>query len=135
VFIGSDSLLALKLLALVSNFPCFWFRFGNDKSIVRVRNFTLYELHRKLTKGIRFIDWKTKWNDYDLRISISAPKHLQDLADDIESATYSRGYRNELEEDLKRLDPEAIPSWNIEKLKQQIEYLEEQNENNTTRVY
>jgi hypothetical protein len=109
--------------------------FGNDKSIVRVRNWFWHDLHNKLTKGIRFIDWKTKWNDYDLRISISAPKHLQDLADDIESATYSRGYRNELEEDLKRLDPEAIPSWNIEKLKQQIEYLEEQNENNTTRVY
>ena len=69
--------------------------FGNDRSIVRVRNFTLYNLHRRLTKGIRFIDWKTKWSNYDLRISISAPQYLQDLADDIERGFYSRGKKQE----------------------------------------
>jgi hypothetical protein len=68
--------------------------FGNDKSVVRVRNRKLSDLHRKLTKGIVFFDWKTKWYDYDLRISISAPKHLQDLADDIEHGFYSRGRQN-----------------------------------------
>ena len=35
--------------------------FGNDKSIIRVRNRTLYNLYRKLTKGITFTDYKTKW--------------------------------------------------------------------------
>ncbi len=35
--------------------------FGNDKSLVRVRNRRLHDLHRKLTKGIMFWDWKTKW--------------------------------------------------------------------------
>jgi hypothetical protein len=33
--------------------------FGNDKSLVRVRNRRLSNLHRKLTKGIMFWDWKT----------------------------------------------------------------------------
>jgi hypothetical protein len=40
--------------------------FGADKSIVRVRNWRLNNLLTKLTKGIGFIDWKTKWSDYDL---------------------------------------------------------------------
>ena len=30
--------------------------FGNDNSIVRVRNFTLHRLYKKLTKGIRIWD-------------------------------------------------------------------------------
>lgn len=55
--------------------------FGNDKSIVRVRNRTLHNLHRKLTKGITFVDYKTKWQWYDLRISVAAPQYIQDLAD------------------------------------------------------
>ena len=83
--------------------------FGDDKSIVRVRNRRLHELHNKLTKGIGFIDWKTKWSDYDLRISISAPKHLQDLADNIEHGYYSRGRQQELLEEIKALDPDANP--------------------------
>jgi hypothetical protein len=110
--------------------------FGNDKSIVRVRNRRLSNLHHKLTKNIAFWDYKTKWSDYDLRISIVGPKHLQDLADDIETGFYNRGYREYLEDELKRLDPEAKPAWSIEKLRQQIEELEEkleQNENNTIR--
>jgi len=63
--------------------------FGNDKSIVRVRN------HRELTKGYRFIDWKTKWNWYDLRISIHADKRLQDMADRIEDEFYKKGLAQE----------------------------------------
>jgi hypothetical protein len=103
--------------------------FGNDMSIVRVRNFTLYELHRKLTKGIRFIDWKTKWNDYDLRISISAPKHLQDLAEDIESGTYSRGRQQELLAEIKAIDPNANPIMgSVSRLEKELEKLEELHE-------
>ena len=99
--------------------------FGNDRSIVRVRNRRLSDLLDKLTKGIGFIDWKTKWADYDLRISISAPKHLQELADWIESGFYSRGYKQELIDELKQLSPNAKPGWNIEEIKKQIE-IEEQ---------
>ena len=83
--------------------------FGNDNSIVRVRNRFWHNIHMKLTKGISFIDYKTKWSDYDLRISIHAPKHLQDLADDIESGYYDRGRQQELLEEIKRLDPNANP--------------------------
>ena len=35
--------------------------FGNDNSIVRVRNMKLHNLHRTLTKGIMMYDYKTKW--------------------------------------------------------------------------
>ena len=99
--------------------------FGNDKSVVRVRNRRLHDLHRKLTKGIVFFDWKTKWYNYDLRISIAAPKYLQDLADDIEHGFYSRGRQNELVEQIKALDPDASIIWgSIERLEEQLEKLE-----------
>jgi hypothetical protein len=80
--------------------------FGNDKSIVRVRNRKLHNLFRKLTKGIVFWDYKTKWSDYDLRISISGPQYLQDLADAIEDLTYRRGRKQELIEEIKEYEPE-----------------------------
>ena len=99
--------------------------FGNDKSLVRVRNRRLSNLHSKLTKGIQFWDWKTKWSDYDLRISISAPEHLQNLSSDIESGFYSRGRQKELVEQIKTLDPEASIIWgSIERLEKQLEELE-----------
>jgi hypothetical protein len=99
--------------------------FGNDKSIVRVRNLTLSNLHRKLTKGIQFWDWKTKWSNYDLRISISAPQHLQDLASDIEHGFYSRGRQNELVEQIKELDSNASIIWgSIKRLEEQLELLQ-----------
>jgi hypothetical protein len=99
--------------------------FGSDKSIVRVRNWTLHDLLRKLTKGIAFVDWKTKWEWYDLRISIHAPKHLQDLADDIEHGFYSRGKQEELVAEIKALDPDAGIIWgSIERFEKQLEELE-----------
>jgi hypothetical protein len=103
--------------------------FGSDKSIVRVRNWTLHDLLRKLTKGIAFVDWKTKWQDYDLRISIHAPKHLQDLADDIEHGFYSRGRQEELVAEIKKLDANASIIWgSIERLEKQLNELENKTE-------
>jgi hypothetical protein len=100
--------------------------FGADKSIVRVRNWRLNNLLTKLTKGIGFIDWKTKWSDYDLRISISAPKHLQDLAGWIEHGFYSDGRQKELVEQIKALDPDASIIWgSVERFEKQLEELEE----------
>jgi hypothetical protein len=105
--------------------------FGNDKSVVRVRNRKLSDLHRKLTKGIVFFDWKTKWYNYDLRISIAAPKYLQDLADDIEHGFYSRGRQNELVEQIKALDPDASIIWgSIERFEKQLEELESKQDEN-----
>lgn len=85
--------------------------FGNDKSIIRVRNFRLHNLFRKLTKGIFIWDYKTKWEWYDLRISISAPQHLQDLADAIENDFYSRGRQKEIADSILKLDPNAKITW------------------------
>ncbi len=107
--------------------------FGSDKSIVRVRNWTLHNLHQKLTKGIRFIDYKTKWSDHDLRISIQAPEHLQDLADDIENGFYVRGYREELIQEIKQLDPTAEHIWGtIDQLRERIIDLEEKQTKSST---
>jgi hypothetical protein len=104
--------------------------FGSDRSIVRVRNWTLHNLLRKLTKGIAFVDWKTKWESYDLRISIHAPEHIQNLADDIERGFYSRGRQNELVEQIKVIDPTARIIWgSVKRLEEQLDELEwEQNQ-------
>jgi hypothetical protein len=100
--------------------------FGSDRSIVRVRNWRLHNLGQKLTNGIAFVDWKTKWSDYDLRISIHAPEHLQELASAIENRFYSRGRQKELVEQIKTLDPDASIIWgSVERLEKQLEELEE----------
>jgi hypothetical protein len=99
--------------------------FGSDRSVVRVRNWTLHNLHRKLTKGIAFVDWKTKWESYDLRISIHAPEHIQNLADWIERGFYSRGRQEELVEKIKAIDPAASIIWgSIDRLEKQLLALE-----------
>jgi hypothetical protein len=78
--------------------------FGDDKSVVRVRNRFLSNLKRRITKGILMWDWKTKWNSYDLRLSISAPEYLQNLADDIEYNFYRKGRREEMVFELSNTD-------------------------------
>ena len=106
--------------------------FGSDRSIVRVRNWTLHNLLRKLTKGIAFVDWKTKWESYDLRISIGAPKHLQDLADDIEHGFYSRGAQESLVEAILEINPTASIIWgSVDRLRTQLDNLIEQLEKKT----
>jgi len=96
--------------------------FGSDRSIVRVRNWTLHNLLRKLTKGIAFVDWKTKWESYDLRISVHAPQHIQDLADWIEHGFYDRGRQEELIEEIKAIDPNAsVIRGSIKRLEKQLD--------------
>lgn len=80
--------------------------FGNDKSIVRVRNRALHNLHRKLTKGITFVDYKTKWSWYDLRISVAAPQYIQDLADAIEAHYYRLGKKEDTIKQIKKIEPD-----------------------------
>ena len=99
--------------------------FGSDNSVVRVRNRTLHNLEKKLTKHIMFMDWKTKWSDYDLRISIYGPEHLQELAHGIEDRFYSKGRQTELVEQIKTIDPEASIMWgSISRLEKELEELE-----------
>lgn len=121
--------LALDYEAKPKWYPRWFLRFlhvfGADRSIVRVRNWRLNNLLTKLTKGIAFVDWKTKWSDYDLRISIHAPKHLQDLASAIEHDFYSQGKQKELVEQILKLDPNAPIIWgSIKRFEKQLEELE-----------
>ena len=102
--------------------------FGSDNSIVRVRNRFLHDLSRKLTKGILIWDYKTKWNHYDLRISISAPSHLNELSRGIEERFYKTGRCNELVDEIKKLDPNASIVWgSVSRLEKQLEELEGDN--------
>jgi hypothetical protein len=101
--------------------------FGSDNSIVRVRNWKLHNLEKKLTGGILLVDWKTKWTDYDLRISIHGPKHLHHLAEAIETKFYKEGYREELITRIKELAPEAkIFDITVSSLEEQLEALQKE---------
>ena len=107
----------------------FLYLFGSDKSVVRVRNFRLHNLLKKLTKGIFIYDYKTKWEWYDLRISVSAPKHLQELASAIENDFYSRGRQQDIAEDILKLDPNARITWgSVDRLVKQYNELLEKSE-------
>ena len=100
--------------------------FGSDNSIVRVRNRRLHNLQNRLTGGIMLVDWKTKWSDYDLRISVHAPGHINELTRAIEQRFYSRGRQKELVEQIKEIDPNASIIWgSVERLEKQLEELEE----------
>lgn len=100
--------------------------FGSDNSIVRVRNRTLHNLEKRLTKGFMIWDYKTKWTDYDLRISVSGTKQMQDLADSIERKFYSDGYREDLANQIKELDPTTKhhSGYSIDSLKTELDRLE-----------
>jgi hypothetical protein len=79
--------------------------FGNDNSIVRVRNHKLHNLHRKITRGYFMVDYKTKWYWYDLRISIYGDEQCNELSDAIEERFYNKGKRKDLVDKIKDLDP------------------------------
>lgn len=79
--------------------------FGDDNSIVRVRNRSLSDLKRKITKGYTLVDYKTKWQWYDLRISVAGTEQMHNLADAIEYKFYNEGRREDLAEQIKTLDP------------------------------
>ncbi len=91
--------------------------FGNDNSIVRVRNRFLHNLFRRITKGYRIYDYKTKWSHYDLRISIAGDDQMWDLAQMIESSFYKKGHREDMVLQLSE-----IPSVNIEYNLKHISY-------------
>jgi hypothetical protein len=101
--------------------------FGNDNSIVRVRNYKLHNLHRKLTKGYFMYDYKIKWEWYDLRISIGGDKQCLDLSDAIETNFYQEGFREDLADRIKNLDPNTKynKGYTISNLKEELKRLEE----------
>ena len=79
--------------------------FGDDNSIVRVRNRSLSNLKRKITKGYTLVDYKTKWEWYDLRISVHADSQTNELADMIEAHFYRQGQRQDMKEEILKLNP------------------------------
>jgi len=101
-----DALLPLVLLMDYESKPWWcprWFLrflhlFGNDNSVVRVRNWRLHELQIRITKGNRLVDYKTKWSENDLRIHVNGSDRVMDLADDIERGFYNR-YKKEVDFD------------------------------------
>jgi hypothetical protein len=99
--------------------------FGNDNSIVRMRNWKLAMLHRKLTKGIFMWDYKTKWQWYDLRISVTGDTQIDNLANMIENNYYQKGERQDLIEAILKLDPEFTQTyWSLDKLQAKLDELE-----------
>lgn len=101
--------------------------FGSDNSIVRVRNITLCNLERKLTKGIQLTDYKTKWDWYDLRISVYGTEQMQDLSNAIEHKFYSDGRREDLADQIKELDPgtKYTSGYTADSLKKELDRLED----------
>jgi hypothetical protein len=99
--------------------------FGSDNSIVRVRNRALSNLLQRITKGYLIFDYKTKWQHYDLRISVYGNKQMQDLADAIEHKFYSDGVRIDLYEQILELDPNTkfTPGYLPETLREELERL------------
>lgn len=75
------------------------------------------------------VDYKTKWEWYDLRISIMGDKQMNDLADAIESEFYRSGLRIELSDKIKALDPNTKynSGYTVEMLKSELERLEGEN--------
>lgn len=100
--------------------------FGSDNSIVRVRNQKLHSLKTKLTKGIMIFDYKTKWSDYDLRISIAGDVDMWRLTTAIEEKFYKDGYRKELIEQIREYEPEFNEVYlSTNRLEEKIEKLEQ----------
>ena len=101
--------------------------FGSDNSIVRVRNSRLHNLEKKLTKGHMILDYKTKWTDYDLRISIAGDTQCHDLVDSIEQYYYREGYKKDLVDRIKDIDKDTKynSGYSTEDLKKELERLEE----------
>ena len=100
--------------------------FGDDNSIVRVRNRTLSNLKRRLTGSIELTDYKTKWERYDLRISVYGTFQMHDLADAIEDKFYDDGLREDLADQIRELDPNTKfnSGYAVESLKKELDRLE-----------
>jgi len=104
--------------------------FGSDNSIVRIRNHKLHNLEKKITGGYMIVDYKTKWTDYDLRISISGDKQCYDLVSAIEHRFYTEGKREDLVDQIKELDPETKfhKGHSLDVLQNQLNILEDEHE-------
>lgn len=105
----------------------FLYLFGNDNSVVRIRNTYLSGILFRLTGGIFIWDYKTKWFWYDLRISISGNGLLHQLSTNIEKNYYKMGRTLDLKEILKEKDPsfDEKKYYRLDELEKMVEKFEE----------
>lgn len=75
-------------------------------------------------------DYKTKWNDYDLRISVRGNEQMNFLCRAIESKFYNSGLRESLAERIKELYPDSKfhAGYDVSTLKEELDRLEDQTE-------
>jgi hypothetical protein len=101
--------------------------FGSDNSIVRIRNRRLHNLKYKLTKGYIILDYKTKWTEYDLRISVCGDNQIHKLSESITSRFHNDGYRDDLYREILKLDPNTKmhPGFSTESLENELLKLKE----------
>ena len=100
--------------------------FGNDNSIVRIRNWKLHRLSMKLTKGYMMVDYKTKWSDYDLRLSIRGDEKMNWMADAIEAKFYRDGRKEYLIDELSRINPKPeYKFWTLSELEKEYSKISE----------
>ena len=72
------------------------------------------------------VDYKTKWDWYDLRISVRGTKQMVDLADAIAHYFYNQNRRKDLAERIKKLDPNTNydSGYSIKMLEEELNKLE-----------
>ena len=102
--------------------------FGNDNSIVRVRNWKLHNLSKRLTKGYLITDYKTKWTEYDLRISVYGDERMNELVRSIEDRFYNTGRRQDLAGQIKELDPNTRfdAGYTVDMLQKELDRIEDE---------
>ena len=71
-------------------------------------------------------DFKTKWEWYDLRISVYGDDKIHNLSNAIESEYYKKGCRKDLADQIKQLNPttEFHSGYTIDMLKKELDRLE-----------
>jgi len=77
-------------------------------SILRLNNNdVIYNFIYELTNGIHFLEYKFKYFDYDLRMTVIGPKDVRDLADSIESRYFNIRRKDFLIKELEDKYPES----------------------------
>ena len=76
------------------------------------------------------MDYKTKWEWYDLRISIAGDQQMWDLVDGICEHYYQEGYREDLANRIREIDPNTkyTKGHTINMLKEELDKLENNEE-------
>ena len=97
-------------------------------SILRLNNNDIiYNFVYELTNGVHFLDYKFKYYDYDLRMTVIGPISIRDLADSIESRyfnTHRRDFLISILGDIYGNDYnlESFELWKLEDLYEECKF-------------